>query len=535
MDSDGDGVGDLAGITSKLDHVNAVAGTVWLSPIYSSPQRDFGYDVSNFTDINPEYGTLEDFDELVAKAKSLGLRVLLDFVPNHSSDEHEWFKKSIQRIKPYDDYYVWRDGRVGGNGVRLPPNNWLSAFTGSAWEWNNERGQYYLHQFLTSQPDLNYRNPNVQREMEEVLKFWLDRGVDGFRIDAIALLVEDAQLRDEPRSKNDVPPDDYDFLEHVYTRNLPETYDIVQSWKWLMDKYSREHGTDEKLALMEVGGELPFVMKYYHIGVDPFNFQFLGDINNRSTPRDFGRGILTWMKFMPRGKIANWVIGNHDVHRVATRFGHHRADQMSMLSVVLPGMMVIYNGDEIGMLDRYFTYEETIDPAGCNAGPERYSMKSRDPERTPYQWDDTVSAGFSTNPKTWLPVNGNYKTLNLALQKTVEDSHYKVFQTLTKLKKLPIIEKGNLQILVSTKVLAVTRRLSGEDPVVLLINFDDNLVELNVSAWARIPEEMFIYVASVQSGLKSGDILNTTKLSIPGSATIILTPRKLVTTALNIV
>lgn len=373
-DSDGDGIGDLNGITSKLDHfVDIGVDAIWMSPIFSSPQKDFGYDISNFTDINEEYGTLDDFDELVAKAKSLGLKVLLDFVPNHSSNEHEWFKNSIQKIKPYDEYYIWRDARYI-NDKRTEPNNWLSVFGGSAWEWNEDRGQYYLHQFAVQQPDLNYHNAALREEMKKVLTFWMDRGVEGFRIDAINHMYEDSRFLDEPLShKPGILEDDYDYLDHIYTKNLLETYEVLKTWRELLDQHSET--ADTKMILTEAYADFDLTIKYYESGSTvPFNFMFIGDLNNKSSAADFKRGIDRWMNNMPNGAayVANWVVGNHDNHRAASRFGERRADQLSMLVTVLPGVSVIYNGDEIGMVDRFFSFNETKDPAGCNAGIDRY-------------------------------------------------------------------------------------------------------------------------------------------------------------------
>ncbi|XP_058793274.1 alpha-glucosidase-like [Phymastichus coffea] len=528
-DSNGDGIGDLNGITSKLQYIKEFADAIWLSPIYPSPQNDFGYDISDFMDVHYEYGTLKDFDELVLKAKSLDLKVLLDFVPNHSSDQHEWFKKSIKRINPYTKYYVWQDGKKLPNGTRVPPNNWLSMFGGSAWEWNEERGQYYYHQFLKSQPDLNYNNPKLQIEMEKVINFWLKRGVDGFRVDAVSHLYEDPLLKDEPRSKESVPPDDYLYLVHNHTRDLDETYSIVNTWKELMDEYSKYHDRIEKLGFMEVGGnDFSKTMKFYSVGVDPMNFAFITDLKNDSTVADFKKIIDRWMSSMPLNKIANWIVGNHDVARVASRFGSNgnRPDQFSMLSAILPGMTVLYNGDEIGMINSVFTYEETIDPAGCNAGPDRYQLKSRDPQRTPYQWDDSVSAGFSTNSKTWLPVNDNYKTLNLAQQKKLQVSHYKIVKALSDLKrKSPVLIKGDTRVYnVLDKVLVVVRRLSNYDPIVILINFTDEDLEIDGTlSIGNHSKKMLVYVASMNSDLESGQVVQMKKIYVPKASTVVLT------------
>ncbi|GAB1859915.1 alpha-glucosidase [Camponotus japonicus] len=524
-DSNGDGIGDLNGITSKLEHIADIGvDALWLSPIYTSPQVDFGYDIANFTNINEEYGTLADFDRLVAKAKSLGLKVLLDFVPNHSSDEHEWFKKSIQRIKPYDEYYVWRDAKIV-NGVRRPPNNWLSSFGGSAWEWNEVRKQYFLHQFAVGQPDLNYHNAALRQEMKDVLTFWIKRGVEGFRIDALNHMYEDSRFLDEPLSNAPgVPDNDYDFLDHIYTKNLPETYEVLKTWRQLLDDYSAT--ADTKMILTEVYATLNLTILYYTSGSTvPFNFMFISDLNNKSSAADFKRLIDRWMNNIPDNPayVANWVVGNHDNHRAASRYGEKRADQLSILSLVLPGVSVVYNGDEIGMVDRNFTYEETKDPAGCNAGPDRYYLKSRDPERTPFQWDNSTSAGFSESNKTWLPVNSNYRTLNLAAQKIASPSHYTVFAALAQLKKKPVIERGSLEsVLVTEKILGIIRRYKSS-VVAVLVNFADTPVTVDARTWMNIPEQMTIYVSSVHSKLVPASPVDTTNMTVPGSASIVLT------------
>ncbi|XP_058791296.1 maltase 1-like [Phymastichus coffea] len=525
-DSNGDGIGDLNGITEKLEHIQDIgADALWLSPIYSSPQKDFGYDISNFTDIAPEFGTLADFDKLVKKAKSLNLKVLLDFVPNHSSDEHEWFKKSIDRVKPYDDFYIWKDGKKDAKNKTIPPNNWLSNFGGSAWEWNEKRKQYYYHAFAIQQPDLNYRNSELDKAMKDVLTFWMNRGVDGFRVDAINQMFEVEDLKDEPKSGKDVPAEDYDYLNHLYTRDLNETYDVVGAWQKLLDNYVNKHKTDGKLMILEAYTSITKSMQFYEVGANPFNFMFIATLNNHSRAIDFRTTINEWLYAVPKGKIANWVVGNHDNHRVASRFGkgNERADQISMLSAVLPGILVIYNGDEIGMVDRPFTYKETVDPAGCNAGPDRYYLKSRDPERTPFQWDATTSAGFSTNNETWLPVHDNYKELNLAMQKNATISHYNVFKALTKLKKDSTLKNGSTDVSLATnKILAVIRRNPSGKIVALLINFDDSSVTINAKIWLNIPVKMKIYMASVKSGLQPDKEYDMTKLTIPGAASIIL-------------
>lgn len=221
MDSDGDGIGDLRGITSKLHYIaDSGIQTIWLSPIFQSPMIDFGYDISDFRAIHYEYGTLADFDDMMAEAQALGIRVLLDLVPNHTSDQHEWFQRSVERDALYADYFIWNDGVLDANGVPQPPNNWVSVFQGSAWTWHEQRGQFYFHQFAKQQPDLNFRNPHVVQDIEDLMGFWLDRGVTGFRVDSANHLFEVEDLRDEPLSGQPVAPTTYEYLDHYYTRDL---------------------------------------------------------------------------------------------------------------------------------------------------------------------------------------------------------------------------------------------------------------------------------------------------------------------------
>ncbi|XP_051160996.1 maltase 2-like [Leptopilina boulardi] len=525
-DSNGDGIGDLNGITMKMEHIKDIGvDALWLSPIYTSPQVDFGYDIANFTNVDPAYGTLADFDKLVAKAKSLGLKVILDYVPNHSSHKHPWFQKSIQKIKPYDNFYIWRDAKIV-NGMRKPPNNWLSTFKGSAWEWNAQRGQYYLHQFATGQPDLNYRSKELDQAMKDVFIFWMNRGVDGFRIDAINVLMEDLRMPDEPRSYNpNAAADEYEYLNHIYTRDQNDTYDVVKAWRKLLDDYALKHKTDSKFMITEAYTNVPLTLKYYSAGSNPFNFMFISGLNGASTAVDFKRAIDTWTNNLPKGNVSNWVTGNHDNHRAASRFGVKKTDMITMLAAVLPGITVVYNGDEIGMIDRNFTWEETKDVFGCNAGPLRYHLFSRDPERTPFQWDDTTSAGFSSSKNTWLPIHENYKILNLDLQKKAPLSHYKVFKALTTLKRNVLnIRKSTMETVLITKdILAVIRRLDKKLPIVLLINTSDRDAVVDASSWLNIPRQMYAYIASVDSKIVSGTRIDTKLLRIPGSASLILT------------
>ncbi|KAJ8681090.1 hypothetical protein QAD02_016877 [Eretmocerus hayati] len=523
-DSDNDGIGDLRGITSKLEHIVDIgADTLYLSPIYPSPMKDFGYDVLNYTDIAEEYGTLDDFDDLAARAKELGLRIVLDFVPNHSSDEHEWFRKSIERIPPYDNYYIWQDAKHDSNGERIPPNNWMSFFGGSAWEWNEKRQQYYYHMYLASQPDLNYRSPHVKQEIEDILKFWMERGVDGFRVDSADLLLEDDQLRDEIE-EDDTIDDRYWHIKHDYTRDLNQTHDIIGSWRAVLDDFESHYNSSRKLMILEAYVEVPRAMLFYGLGGNPFNFKLLFKVDNNSNASKFKNVIDSWLKAIPNGEIPNWIVGNHDNHRIASRFGRdgNRADLMSMVAMMLPGIVMTYYGDEIGMIDRPFSYEEILDPYGCQAGPEEYHLVARDYERTPFQWDGSVSAGFSNTTNTWLPLHENYKQLNLELQKMSEISHYKVYQALTRLKKSsPVLRCGTTELFATEYVLSIVREIKGQRPVVLLINFSTMPIKIDARSWLDIPDEMEVYIGSVPSGLKSGHKMDMSDLELLGGVSVI--------------
>ncbi|XP_065356845.1 maltase 2-like isoform X1 [Calliphora vicina] len=490
MDSDDDGIGDLQGIISKLPYLAETGITAtWLSPIFKSPMVDFGYDISDFKDIHHEYGNIDDFEELILQANSLGIKIVLDFVPNHSSDQCEWFKKSAAREEGYEDFYIWADGKINANGEQEPPNNWQSIFYGPAWTWHPEREQYYYHQFTKEQPDLNYRNSEVIKAMDEVILFWLDKGVSGFRVDAVNHLFEDPDLKDEPLSGKTEDPKSYDYTQHLYTKDLPEVYDMLQHWRALLDDYSQTHGGPERIMMTEAYGDIKYLMDYYENkeGVKgpqfPFNFLLLTDLNSKSDARDFVFNIQKWLTYMPRNHVANWVMGNHDNPRIASRFSSNSVDAINMLIMSLPGVAVTYNGEEIGMEDfRDISWVDTVDPPALNAGPDKYKLVSRDPERTPFQWSAEKNAGFSNADKTWLPVHPNYEELNLELQKATEKSHYTIYKDLVQLRKSEVLQQGHTRLEVFNRnVFAVIRSLKGDKSIITIINVgpEEEVVDLH--------------------------------------------------------
>ncbi|XP_063610821.1 maltase A3-like [Penaeus indicus] len=515
MDSTGSGVGDLLGIASKADYLRDLGvGAVWLSPVFTSPMADFGYDISNFTDIDPVFGDLQDFDFLLEEMHARDLKVILDFVPNHTSDQHEWFLKSVRREDPYTHYYVWEDpAGYNASGHPFPPSNWLSVFRGSAWEWVEERQQFYLHQFLAEQPDLNFRNPAVREEMKDAMRFWLDRGVDGFRVDALKFLFEARNAyEDEPRAQDsDVDdPLQYEFLEHTLTVDQPETFEALAEWRALVAEY------EGRFLMVEVYADVNETMKYYgnesHPLADfPFNFLLIDSFQSRDnlTGESVMDVIDEWMTNMPEGKWPNWVIGNHDNSRVASRLGSDLVDALNMLILLLPGTPVTYYGEEIGMEDVFISWEETQDPRGLNFGPERYLEFSRDPARTPMQWGDEPNAGFSPANATWLPANANLTSLNVATQDEAEASHLGVYRQLSELRREVTFVRGDLAFpLVTEEVIAILRSYKRAPSYLLVINTSEYDVTVDLQQGTTLPEVGTVVLRSVT---------DTSDATMPGS------------------
>jgi alpha-glucosidase len=458
QDRDGDGVGDLPGITSRLDYLQWLGvDAIWLSPIFPSPMADFGYDVANYTAIDPLFGTLADFDTLLAEAHARGMKLILDYVPNHSSDEHPWFLESrSSRDNPKRDWYIWRDPAPGGG----PPNNWLSMFGGGAWEWDEATSQYYLHLFHKKQPDLNWRNPDVQAAMLDVLRFWLDRGVDGFRVDVMWLLIKDDQFRDNP------PNPDYQPGQHpvsqqlpLYTMDRPETHDIVIMMRRVLDEY------DERMMVGEIYLPIDRLMTYYgaqmleaHL---PFNFQL---ILLPWSARLIAAAIDAYEAALPPGGWPNWVLGNHDNARIASRIGAAQARVAAMLLLTLRGTPTIYYGDELSMHDVDIPQELVQDPQGKNI-----PGFSRDPERTPMQWDSGPNAGF-TSGAPWLPLADDYPAATVAAQRDDPRSMLALHRKLIDLRRAePALHVGAFAPVAATgDLLAYIRERSGRHFLVAL-------------------------------------------------------------------
>jgi alpha-glucosidase len=423
QDSDGDGIGDLPGIMRRLDYLARLGvDAIWLSPIFPSPQADMGYDVSNYTDIDPLFGSLEDFDSLIKRAHELGLKVIIDQVLSHTSDHHPWFRESrVSRKNARSDWYVWADPKPDGS----PPNNWPSVFGGRAWEWNATRRQYYLHNFLASQPDLNFHNPAVQDAVLDVMRFWLERGVDGFRFDTVNYYFHDAKLRSNPPAKRPehlpyaVNP--YDMQEHRFSKSQPENLAFLKKVRRLLDEFP---GTT---TVGEVGDSHRAVelMAEYTSGGDTlhmcYSFEFLSEA---FTAKHFRSRIEAFFKAGPDGWPC-WSFSNHDVIRHITRWAPHAADPAALgrqavaLMLSLRGSVCLYQGEELGLPEADLLFEELTDPPGIRFWPE---YKGRDGCRTPIPWDAGEAPNGFTTGKPWLPIKAPHSALAVSTQEADPDS-----------------------------------------------------------------------------------------------------------------
>jgi alpha-glucosidase len=409
QDSNSDGVGDLPGIIERLDYLAWLGiNAIWISPCYPSPMADFGYDVSNYKDIHPLFGTLADMDRLISEAHDRNIKVILDFVPNHSSNEHPWFVESrSSRENPKRDWYYWADPAPDGG----PPNNWLAAFGGgSAWEWDEQTGQYYLHLFLPEQPDLNWRNPEVKEAMLDVLRFWFERGIDGFRVDVSYKVMKDPQFRDNPPNP-EWKPGMNPFWRYLlqYSENYEPDNHAFNRW---LREVADEYG--ERVLIGEIFVAVNDLVKHYVRNVEfhlPFNFHLIRCDWDAAVINDL---IHRYEAALPEGAWPNWVLGNHDQHRFATRAGVAHARVGMMLLLTLRGTPTMYYGEEIVMEDGDIPLDKLVDPAEINAPGLGLG---RDPERTPMQWDNSPNAGFSLpGVSPWLPAAENYKLINVAEQ-----------------------------------------------------------------------------------------------------------------------
>jgi alpha-glucosidase len=475
QDSDGDGIGDLSGAIARLPYLAALGiDAIWLSPIFPSPMADFGYDISDYTGIDPIFGTLGDFDALLAAAHESGLKIILDLVPNHTSDQHPWFVESRRsRDNPKRDWYLWREPRADGSA----PNNWMSEFGGSAWAWDAGTGQYYYHAFLAQQPDLNWRNPQVRRAIYDVMRFWLRRGVDGFRVDVIWHLIKDEQFRDNPPNPDfrpGRPP--HEAVRNVYSADQPEVQEVVAEMRRVVDEF------EARVLIGEIYLPIDRLVAYYGRDLSgahlPFNFALL------SAPwhaRDIARLVDDYERALPAGAWPNWVLGNHDRPRVASRIGLVQARVAAMLLLTLRGTPTMYYGDEIGMHQVAIAPEQIRDPfeknvPGIGAG--------RDGCRTPMQWDASANGGFTTGVP-WLPLAQDAARENVANLAADSRSILNLYRALIDLRKVtPELVAGSYVAVVTTGNLLAYRRESGGAALLIVLNLASDPISMASDAIA---------------------------------------------------
>jgi alpha-glucosidase len=464
QDTNGDGVGDLTGILNRLDYLAWLGvDAVWLSPIYPSPMADFGYDIADFTAIDPLFGSFADFDALIDAAHRRGIRLILDYVPNHSSDRHPWFQEARgARGAAKRDWYLWREPAPGDG----PPNNWLSEFGGPAWSLDAATGQYYLHSYLREQPDLNWRSPGLRAAMESVMRFWLDRGVDGFRLDALHHVIKDAAFRDNPPNPDFGPGmAPHQALKRLYTVDRPEVHDIIAGLRRLADIYG------ERVLIGEINLPRARLMRYYgderqselHL---PFNFALL---RTPWTAAELGAEIAAYEAALPPGAWPNWVLGNHDTSRVASRLqrlGAAGPRLAAVLLLTLRGTPTMYYGDEIGMADVPIAPDEVRDPFERNV-PGR----GRDPERTPMRWSGAPQGGFTTG-MPWLPMGDEVATRNVETEASDPASLLSLYRRLIQLRRQePALALGAYSpVAVDSECLGYLRQ-SGSSRLLVLLNF----------------------------------------------------------------
>src|SRR5512138_898672 len=517
-DSNGDGIGDLQGIIERLDYVASLGvDGVWVAPFFKSPMADFGYDVSDYREVDPMFGSMDDFDRLLARSHALGLKVIIDQVLSHTSNEHPWFKESrSSRDNPKADWYVWADPKDDGT----PPNNWLSIFGGVAWRWEPRRRQYYLHNFLSSQPDLNFHNAEVRRAVLDNLRFWLDKGVDGLRLDAINFCFHDTQLRDNPPKPPELrlsrafsPENPYAYQFHHFDNTQPENLAFLKQLRALLDEYPNT------VALGEVSSEDPLASMAEYTSDNrlhmAYSFELLSD---DSSAEHLRTTVRTLESHMSEGWPC-WALSNHDVRRVVTRWGGKRpspvlANQLLALLCSLRGSVCLYQGEELGLPEASLPFHALRDPYGIAFYP---NLKGRDGCRTPMPWDDSVHAGFTTG-EPWLPIAEQHRSLNVARQNLDAYSTLNRFRAFLRWRKEQLVLlRGDIKIVpTSDPVFAFERRMDA-DRMFLAFNLSGETVQLELPALGD-------YRQTESIGLLSGELMGTS-LRIPAHGVVFARPR----------
>ncbi|TFK01648.1 coiled-coil domain-containing protein 102A [Platysternon megacephalum] len=510
-DTNKDGNGDLKGIQEKLDHIMYLnIKTIWITSVYKSPLKDFGYGVEDFRDVDPMFGTMRDFENLIAAIHDKGLKVIMDLIPNHTSDKHSWFQLSRNRTGKYVDYYIWHDC-AHTDGTITPPNNWVSVYGNSSWQYDEVRKQCYFHQFGKEQPDLNFRNSAVQEEIHDIIKFWLGKGIDGFSINAVKFLLEATHLRNEPQVNKSQNPESisaYSELYHDYTTTQVGMHDIVRSFRHTLDKFSIEPGRYRFMGTEANNQEnIEATMMYYGTSFIqesdfPFNF-YLINMENLSGNSIF-ETVSLWMKNMPKGKWPNWAVGDPSTARITSRIGKEYTNVINMLLLTLPGTPTTYYGEEIGME---------------NIATENVTF----PEKSPMQWNGNLHAGFSEGNISWLPVNLDYQNVNVEVQKTQPNSTLNLYRELNLLRnnELPIHRGWMCYIWNDSNVFVYLRELDGLDTVfIMVLNFgQESIIDLKAVV-SELPSEATIRLSTNFNN--TGKVVNTKTIKTEKGEGIVL-------------
>ena len=494
QDTNNDGIGDLAGVTSRLDYLSDTLGVeaIWLSPFFSSPMKDYGYDVANYYEIAPEFGTISDFRELVDQAHIRGIKVMTDLVPCHTSDQHGWsIEARRSRDDPKRDFYTWRDpGPDGG-----PPNNWLSQSGGSSWTYDEQTGQYYLHSFLSSQPDLNWDNPEVREEMKKVVRWWFDFGVDGMRVDAIWGISKDPELADDPYNPGyDGPEDQYGRFIHSKCKYGPNFTNYLKELADVCEEYDDrqmifEFYPDDKLG--------DFYTQYKQVATVNSNVTstfFMELIRSPWHADNLNNSLDSYINYAVGTSVPVFCVGNHDQPRIASRIGELKSRAINLLNLTLPGISVVYYGDEIGMTNGVLRPDQVRD----TFSPLNAFDNTRDLERTPMQWDDSQFAGFSEN-EPWLPVHKNRDFINVNSQLDNPDSILALHRHLIALRKqYPALVHGSFEkIYVGTGYVLAFKREYGNQRLYVLVNYAED--EQAIS----LPEQCVLLASSQRTQTKT--------------------------------